>query len=269
MTPDSSQNRENAAQTESERFHMNALNNIIEQIQPNSSATISDSIRLSNSANSSAFEQPQNKKPRKKFDLNQFISNAVYPAECPTDDDLNLTGTLLNASFQINHLRTPMQSETSEESVDLDETLVSQNLDETIVDEELVWNLSQKVPASGSSLNDTLTPGDYEILEIWRQLEEQEDNDEAGLIEEDSMLAPLTQSSIQQKLSQHQSQEVAPNASMVAVDRSEEDPFKESADEANQTNPKRSNVFAEEYFNDSDDDLLNEFSTTLDIEEFL
>lgn len=239
------------------------MSNVIDQKQSNDSATISNSIQLSNLEKSSVFEQTLNKNPKKKFDLNQFIKNAVYPAECPMDDDLNLTGTLLNASFQINHLSTPMQSSSGDERVNLDDTMVSQDLNETIVDEEMVWNLSQKI-----SLNDSLTPNDYELLDIMRQLEEQEECDESGIIEEDSMLAPLTQSSIQQKLSQRQSQELAYNKNVIAVDQDEDNLFEDSVLENIQGKPKSSN-FADDYFNDSDDDLLNEFSRELDTEDLL
>lgn len=233
-----------------------------------------------NNANASnAFEQnvTNNKKTVRKFNLNQFIHDAVYPAECSDSDDEakandRTTTDLFDASYQVDHVRA------SQRSVDLNATTVCDELNETIVDEELIVSLSQKVDA----LNESLNAEDCGLLEILRQLEEQEeDDDDSGAIEDDSALAPLTQTtSVQQRLSQKQSQEAAAaaaifNASILqGIDQllGDEDPFAGGdSDDENDTRDKLMNktIVSDDCKEliDSDDDLWNEFSMTFDLDD--
>lgn len=294
--PDSSQNATIGMRTDSEQFHQSALINIIEQMNENNlTLTMNESSFQLDEQNQSnlvgqhknAFEQTVNninynnnrkKAVNKKFNLNQFIQNAVYPAECPSDDDTNqLSGILLNASHAVNHL-SGTTTRSSQHIVDLDDTCVSQSLDDTIVDEELILNLSQKYPANAiSPLNVSLTAKDWELLEILRQLEEQEDNDESHTIEEDSALAPLSQSRVQQKLSQRSSRSQsdavhATNEYSAKCKELDSDPFdividaEDDGNEMTMTNNLNKTIVMDEdnQSADSDDDLLNEFSMTFD-----
>lgn len=280
--------------TDSEQFHQSALQKIIEQMEPTNNSgnvtTISDNSLMqmmsqttltnTNNANASnAFEQnvTNNKKTVRKFNLNQFIHDAVYPAECSDSDDEakandRTTTDLFDASYQVDHVRA------SQRSVDLNATTVCDELNETIVDEELIVSLSQKVDA----LNESLNAEDCGLLEILRQLEEQEeDDDDSGAIEDDSALAPLTQTtSVQQRLSQKQSQEAAAaaaifNASILqGIDQllGDEDPFAGGdSDDENDTRDKLMNktMVSDDckQLIDSDDDLWNEFSMTFDLDD--
>lgn len=284
-TPDSSQNRSIAMQTDSEQFHQSALKTIIEQLN-NNTTTMSDnsSVRLSqllttnqssNTTTTKAFEQnvSNKKKTGKKFNLNQFIQDAVYPASCSdsepeeSQDDGNgnapsqpSTGSsLLNASYQMNHVSGSSGQPGAAD--DLDTTLVGDALNDTIVDEEIIMNMSQRIP----SLDDSLTEQDYEVLEIMRQLEEHEDaNDE---IEDDSALAPLTQpSGVKQRLSQKQSQDKSLfNASILqGIEDLIQDEANNACDDVNADIRDKTVIFNDNLHLDSDDDLLNEFSMAFD-----
>lgn len=109
-------------------------------------------------------------------------------------------------------------------------------------------------------------------MEILRQLEEQEDNVESNTIEEDSALAPLSQSRVQQKLSQHSRQSHTDagndmNESLMKYNTIDSDPFDEiNGNDDAMTNTLNKTIVADEnnQSGDSDDDLLNEFSMIFD-----
>lgn len=242
-------------------------------------------MSLKSSANitaTNALEQtlPNAKqKTNRKFNLNQFIQNAVYPAECPSDEELNRSGIYFNASYQINHLSRMArpQYENTISTDTLNETVISQNLNESIVDEGLVLSMSQKRP---SALNDSFSPEDGDFLDILRQLEDQECHDDVfAEIEEGSDLAPLTQTSGMERilLSQKQSQEIsrleasAMHIESLSAADGNEDIFHMGDEGALKSlrNASAMDTFAEEHFADSDDDLLNDFSMALDPDEFI
>lgn len=273
--------------TDSEQFHQSALKTIIDQMQNDSCVTtMSDhSLQLSqtmpNADTSNAFEKNvnNNKKTVKKFNLNQFIQDAVYPAECPdtvategannADDTNSLSATLFDASYQVNHVSgtTGLRSNAfSQQEVDLDETLMDDGHNETIVDEELIMNLSQKVIASPGAFDDSLNVDECEFLEILRRLEEQEEHDDdANAIADDSALAPLTQSaSAQQRLSQKKSQNTSMLNASILRGIDEPDPFAIGGSQEQRANLSRVIVPNDEHMVDSDDDLWNEFSMAFD-----
>lgn len=117
------------------------------------------------------------------------------------------------------------------------------DLDETIVDEELVLSLSQK-PSSQldrTLLNETFDQDEHNVLAILQQLEEADEQQQIdeSCIEDDSILAPLTQT--EKTASQRQSQIVNLTQKTVA---------------ANQTSFNDADL-------DSEDELLNDFSMSM------
>lgn len=213
--------------TESEIFHKNALNKRMECLSRNAEKT-SASENISNESQISTSLLDQNR----KFNLNLLLKNAVYPAEYSTNESiLDSDKTILNASYIVDHLRSFKQTSSSHTI----ETLSASNqsainvqfdLDETIVDEELVLSLTQKF-SNTTLLNETLDQEEHEVLDILEVLDGQ-DRDEQTHIDDDSVLAPLSQ-------------------------------VREQSQKFEENNAVKSAFDAE----DSDDDLLNEFSMTI------
>lgn len=117
------------------------------------------------------------------------------------------------------------------------------DLDETIVDEELVLSLTQK-PSSQldrTLLNESFNQDEHNVLAILQQLEEADEQQQIdeSCIEDDSILAPLTQA--EKTASQRQSQIVNLTQKAVA---------------AGQTSFNDADL-------DSDDELLNDFSMSM------
>lgn len=228
-TQEASQDRCLLPPLDSELFHLTALNRRLEQLRAESPST--------QSSDSILFEQTLNQShANRKFNLNQFLQNSVYPAEC---ENISQNG-LLDASVMIDHLRT-MKSSDNRSSSELS-TVNSQQWNnvqfdpnETFVDEDLILNLTQKV-SNQTMLNETLDENEHEVLDIFETIEENESiHDETMRIDDDSVLAPLSQRP-RDNLSQHFSQ------SKQAKKDEQITSFEED---------------------DSDDDLLNEFSMSM------
>lgn len=232
-TQEPTQDRGIFTPTESELFHQAALNRRLEQIRTESPSTqSSDSFQL--------LDQTLNRTAtNRKFNLNQFLQNSVYPAEWMSSQTTDTNEkNIFDASFLVDHLSSSKSVNnhgSNEISFDRSQRWDSVQFDpnETFVDEELILNLTQK--ASNTTLmNETMNENEHEVLDIFEVLEEDDQtHDETLRIDEDSALAPLSQR--QQKESTHFSQ-----SKMNATDA--------------QTS------FEEE---DSDDDLLNEFSMSI------
>lgn len=133
------EDRPDARSTESERFYLEALITKIKQLR-DLNETDSNETTSSFCLNGSVTHSSGDTK--KTFNLKQFLSNSVYPAECTQNDDV------LNASHILNH--------TSQEFGSLHSTLRRNNstalqmesiLDDTIVDEDIILSLSQKPSA--------------------------------------------------------------------------------------------------------------------------
>ncbi|XP_055316014.1 DNA polymerase zeta catalytic subunit isoform X2 [Sitodiplosis mosellana] len=227
-TQEASQDRDLLTPLDSELFHLAALNRRLEQLRADSPST--------QSSDSILFDQTLNRSNvNRKFNLNQFLQNSVYPAEC---ENVSQSG-LVDASFMIDHLRTmkPSENRSSSEM----STVYSQQWDnvqfdpnETFVDEELILNLTQKT-SNQTLLNETLNENEHEVLDIFETLEEDESkHDETLRIDDDSVLAPISQR-LKDNSSQHFSQS-----------KHKKDDHITSFEE-----------------DDSDDDLLNEFSMSI------
>lgn len=136
----------------------------------------------------------------------------------------NLTEqSILDASYLIDHLKPSISHRGSDEVSSVHSQPFDPN--ETFVDEELILSLTQRA-SNTTLLSETLNENEHEVLDIFEQLEESDAMlDETLRIDNDSVLAPL---------SQHQ---------------------KEQTDESNHLIS-----FDEE---DSDDDLLNQFSMSI------
>lgn len=242
MSQESTQSRTQAAPADSEMFHRTALNKRLEQLRTSSpSSQLSDSVQPS-ALDQTLTEQPLPSRTNRKFNLNQFLSNSVYPAECDADDLDETSGrSIWNASYLIDHLGVTrsgnsfMANDTEMSSQRMNATQF--DLDDTIVDEDLVLSLTKTRSSDQTLLNESLLLDDDEhnVLDIFEQLEDSEQNEnDRTLIDSDSALAPLTQTNDEMKISQTLSQ----NKDNAKVDVSFED-------------------------NDSDDDLYNVFSMSM------
>jgi DNA polymerase zeta len=109
--------------------------------------------------------------------VNSGEAAKVYPAECTPYD------TICEASFVQDHQKAS-QSLNTTMNLSFNPADSMYNCDETIIDEDKIVSLSQK-----SYLDVTLLEEDQQLLEIMKQLEEDEENEK----ENDSILAPLSQ----------------------------------------------------------------------------
>lgn len=212
--------------TESEIFHTNALNKRMECLSRNAEKTsASESISNESQISTSILDQSR------KFSLNHLLKNAVYPAEySPNESIVDSDKTILNASYIVDHLRSFKQTNSNDTIESLPATNQSASnvqfdLDETIVDEELVLSLTQKF-SNTTLMNETLDQEEHEVLDILEVLDEH-DRDEQTHIDDDSVLAPLSQV-------REPAQKFEENNAMESFDAE-----------------------------DSDDDLLNEFSMSI------
>lgn len=229
MSQESTQDRGILPPTDSELFHQAALDRRLEQFAADSPSTqSSDSSRI--------FDQTLNRSnANKKFNLNQFLQNSVYPTEC-TQNEMKKSSeqSILDASFLIDHLRPPkpMSHRSSNDSPSIHSQQFDPN--ETFVDEELILNLTQKA-SNTTLLNETLNENEHEVLDIFELLEEDEPtHDDTLRIDDDSALAPLSQ---------------RPR---------EPEHFRQAKQQT--TNDDLLTSFEED---DSDDDLLNQFSMSV------
>lgn len=229
--------------SESEAFHQTALDKKLDQIRLSVSQSTGDETIDTFNQNAPAA--------RRKFNLNQFLHNSVYPAEC-TPHSVHSNQSILNASCLIDHMRSASESShlrnsllaTTTHDVSLNSTQrSSMDLDETIVDEELILSLTQKTSSQldRKLLNESFNQDEHNVLAILQQLEEADEQQQIdeSCIEDDSILAPLTQT--EKTTSQRQSQIVNLTQKAVAVGQT-------SFDDADL---------------DSDDELLNDFSMSM------
>lgn len=237
---DVSQARNEVGVSESEAFHQTALDKKLDQIRLSVSQSTGDETL-------DTFNQTA-QTARRKFNLNQFLHNSVYPAEC-TPHSVHSNQSMLNASCLIDHMRSASETSHLRNSMLANDISFnstqrsSMDLDETIVDEALVLSLSQK-PSSQldrTLLNETFNQDEHNVLAILQQLEEADEQQQIdeSCIEDDSILAPLTQT--EKTASQRQSQIVNLTQKTVAA--------------------------AQTSFNDADldseDELLNDFSMSM------
>lgn len=247
-----SEGRKTYKKTDSELFHETVLDKRV------ALAKISnESIGEVSFPNATINDQTQINKNQSKF-FTQFTCNAVYPAECDQLSDRNSSENILDASFVIDHMTQMPKSNRSNQrlSTDLNTSI---DLNDTVVDEDLIMNLSQwsqdPMSVATVSLNETLNEEESDVLDIMRQLEEQEQQQD-NFVENDSILAPFSQrnkdlgASLSQRM-RKQEQNVTLNEKCDKLQENEDDQNEQSV-------LKRS--FADDYFNDSDDDLLNDFS---------
>lgn len=237
-----SETRKTYQKTESELFHQAALEKRI------ALSHINGEIAGETSLNDTALgDLTQKNKNQSKF-FDQYTSNAVYPAEC---DQLTVSSeSISDASYIIDHLTQRPVAKAFQRKKQLNLT-TEINLDDTIVNEEIIMNLSQMPNAK---LNETLNDEECDVLDALRQLEEEEEQQE-NRIENDSILAPFSQpkkGTLALSLGQHNRK----------MDVSFGENGEELGDKNEQSILKRS--FADDYFNDSDDDILNDFSMSLD-----
>lgn len=227
VTPEATQDRGTIVSTASELFHQAALDRRLEQMPVDSPSTqSSDSSRL---LDQTILNRSHN--ATRKFDLNQFLQNSIYPSEAdvktPSDQ------SILDASMVIDHF--PGRTKSNERSTDQTQSSSSQRFDpnDTFVDEELIMNLTQR--ASNTTLmNDTLNENEHEVLEIFEMFDENDEptHDETLRIDDDSVLAPFSQ----------RSKETLDRQSKNTTETGQETSFEDT---------------------DSDDDLLNQFSMSI------
>lgn len=219
VTQESTQDRGIIVPSESELFHQAALDRRLEQIHDSPSIQPSDSSRMDQTLN-------QSHQTTRKFNLNQFLEKSVYPSRIENSTQQSI----LDASYLIDHLKTSTSHRGSD---DVSSLVHSQRFNDaqfdpndTIVDEELILSLTQRA-SNTTLLSETLNENEHEVLDIFEQLEENEAMlDETLRIDNDSVLAPLSQRQ------------------------------KEQTDDSNQIQVS----FDED---DSDDDLLNQFSMSI------
>lgn len=238
------QDRGKLPPTDSESFHQAALNRRLEQL-----AAISDDDTLTPSSDQSRLlDQTIG---NRRFDLNQFLQNSVYPSECTQADEKQPTSnqSILDASFLIDHSRAGRSSTLSGRMGSTDSPSVnsggggSQPFDpnETFVDEDLVLSLTQRSQLNKTLTNETLNEDEHEVLDIFELMEQQEEEeastlDETMRIDDDSTLAPLSQNQ------QQRTNEIAFLSQKSAL---------------------KQEIAAFEDGEDSDDDLLNQFSMSI------
>lgn len=244
--PDPSQARADMTVTESEAFHQTALDRKLEHIRRSvSQSTGDESFDTFNRSNADA------QTARRKFNLNQFLHNSVYAAECTPQSARHSNRTILNASCLIDHVRSSSDSTqlkhsifgTASNNASLDCTQRSNfDLDETVVDEELVLSLSQKPSHLDRTIHDeSFNQDEQDVLEILQQLEEADEQQQIdeSCIEDDSALAPLTQT--ERSTSQRHTQMAQLTQKTSAADQTS---------------------FNDDDW-DSDDELLNDFSMSM------
>lgn len=229
VTQESSQDRCTLPPVESEVFHQTALNRRLERIRAESpSAQSSDSFQILDQTMSQS-------NTHRKFNLNQFLHNSVYPVEWTPDDEKSISErSILNASVLIDHLRISKPTNSNNASIIQSEYADNVQFDpnDTCVDEELILSLTQKL-SNQTIFNETLNENEHEVLDIFGLLEEDDRHDETLKIDDDSALAPL---------SQHRTEQI--NFSQPP-------------------NPNNSVHLSSFEEHDSDDDLLNEFSMSM------
>ncbi|XP_053962620.1 DNA polymerase zeta catalytic subunit isoform X2 [Anastrepha ludens] len=188
-----SQERPNVQLTESEIFHKTVLQSKL--LALDLTTTISSS-QLDQTANSTLQSRTANFTlddvggidQKRTFNLRKVIGNAIYPEECTPNENL------VDASFIENHVshsgflhsvslaHSAVKPSVSHETAARGDSIFT---DDTVMDEELILNLTTESP---TRLN---ASQDKELLDVLQQLEEYEEDE--NQIDLDSTLAPLTQ----------------------------------------------------------------------------
>ncbi|XP_017108394.2 DNA polymerase zeta catalytic subunit [Drosophila bipectinata] len=170
---------------ESDVFYRTALESKLLTMDQStmSDQTLSDQTHIGNVTAQTTL--PTTKEHRRTFNLQKLLANAVYPEECSQDQQQQL----INASFIQNHVACSNNSNISILTTPDPELDESENMDETLVDEELILSLTQ--PSGAMPHDATLRDEDLELLDVLQQLEEQSGNEQR--IDLDSSLAPLSQ----------------------------------------------------------------------------
>lgn len=165
---------------DSELFHQAALDRRLEQLRAETPSSQSDSFQL---------DQTLTNNSNKKFNLNQFLQNSLYPAEWTMNETIDFgERSILNASNMIDHLS---RSTLATSNTPSDDWKFDAN--DTIVDEELILSLSQKV-SNATLLNETLNENEHEVLDIFELMEEDEPtHDDTFRVDNDSALGPFSQ----------------------------------------------------------------------------
>lgn len=191
------QDRGKLPTTDSEMFHQAALNRRLEQL-----AAVTDDSSTQSSDHSRMLDQTI---VNRKFDLNQFLQNSVYPSECTQTDEKQQPSnqSILDASFLIDHTRNGGRSSAmssrlgSTDSPSVNSGSQQFDANETFVDEDLILSLTQR-SLNKTLTNETLNENEHEVLDIFELMEQQEEEeastlDETMRIDDDSTLAPLSQ----------------------------------------------------------------------------
>lgn len=120
---------------ESDIFYRTALESKLMTLEQStlSEQTLSDQTILPQVTMQTTM--PGTKAQKRRFNLQKLLANAVYPEECSQDQQQ----LLVNASFIQNHVTCGYSNSVSL-STSKDE---SDDLDETVVDEELILSLTQ------------------------------------------------------------------------------------------------------------------------------
>uniref|UniRef100_A0A1B0A7J0 DNA polymerase zeta catalytic subunit n=1 Tax=Glossina pallidipes TaxID=7398 RepID=A0A1B0A7J0_GLOPL len=173
--------------TENEEFYRTAL---LSKLMSSSSISSSGSTLTDQTSNSVLLNNTSVvvNSDKRKFNLSKLVQNAVYPEECTQPDNI------INASFLENHLsnhnifeeRLTANNLKKLHTIDEEEEQ-NVNLDDTVIDEKLLMNLTQN---SRIDFEATLRQEDIELLDVLEQLET---SDNSNKIDLDSTLAPLTQ----------------------------------------------------------------------------
>lgn len=131
--------------TESDLFHRKALQFKLEQSRNQLNETNDQTLLATNNSETVSLSGETIKKA---FNLKQFLSNSIYPAEC-----LQNSKNISNASTIHNHLSDDtMLLNQSKQNLQTPQNIVNTSIVpyEPCVDEEIIWSLSQK-----SNLNET------------------------------------------------------------------------------------------------------------------
>ncbi|XP_037953294.1 DNA polymerase zeta catalytic subunit [Teleopsis dalmanni] len=158
---------------ESDAFYRAGLfSKLIPLEMSTSDQTINSTIASSLSTTILNKPEISQKEQKRTFNLKKLIANAVYPEECSQNDNL------INASYIENHL--PNNSIFKANSDDFNQELLpdannSENvfLEETLVDEELILNLTQTQVPLNASLRDL----DIALLDVMKSLEEENEDE--------------------------------------------------------------------------------------------
>lgn len=153
---------------ESEIFHRTALwNKILEYNKSQSETILNDSLDVTTNMTTLLNQQQQREIMKDKmpghskstiFSISKLLTNSIYPEEC-SQDSIEKNRDIINASTVLDHL-SRKDSTSSESDLEMDNTNLTQDnslcyLDDTVVDEELILNITASGRKSKTLLSDT------------------------------------------------------------------------------------------------------------------